>query len=392
MCDVIAALKLSNESDESGSRFRSTSPTNENSEGNQNDADGDWMDELNDEDDSAGEDSDDEGLNSKLCTFTQTQKEFMNQHWYHCHTCKMIDGVGVCTICAKVCHASHDVTYSKHGSFFCDCGAKEDGSCLALVKRTSNILEQERPSMTSASNVGYEPMLTSSLRRRPSSPGLTNVQAEDSPKQNDKEVSRTKLAMKLNGWKEVLLDEISHSGVSSNLLDILNDLVPILSVFGDKNSSSGRSTNLKSALEVLHSMPEKDCQLSDNLMVPTLGSQEGAFENVRMNYSGDQGQTIRQLMNAHMLRRVVMTCLSSGKRQHLAVAHEKGKLTVLQLSALLKQADSSQKKLTLTRLASAPVPFTVLSIVSNSANEDYLAVTGLKDCHVLTFTSSKFYS
>ena len=68
----------------------------------QNDADADWMDEINDEDDSAGEDSDDEGLNSKLCTFTQTQKEFMNQHWYHCHTCKMVDGVGVCTVCAKV--------------------------------------------------------------------------------------------------------------------------------------------------------------------------------------------------------------------------------------------------------------------------------------------------
>jgi hypothetical protein len=40
----------------------------------------------------------------------------------------MVDGVGVCTICARVCHAGHDVTYSKHGSFFCDCGAKEDGS------------------------------------------------------------------------------------------------------------------------------------------------------------------------------------------------------------------------------------------------------------------------
>ena len=64
------------------------------------------MDEINDEDDSAGEDSDDEGLNSKLCTFTQTQKEFMNQHWYHCHTCKMVDGVGVCTVCAKVMNTS----------------------------------------------------------------------------------------------------------------------------------------------------------------------------------------------------------------------------------------------------------------------------------------------
>lgn len=44
----------------------------------------------------------------------------------------MIDGVGVCTICAKVCHKDHDVTYAKFGSFFCDCGAKEDGSCQVM--------------------------------------------------------------------------------------------------------------------------------------------------------------------------------------------------------------------------------------------------------------------
>jgi E3 ubiquitin-protein ligase UBR4 len=65
--------------------------------------------------------------------------------------------------------------------------------------------------------------------------------------------------------------------------------------------------------------------------VPTLGSQEGAFENVRMNYSGDQGQTIRQLISAHVLRRVAMCVLSSphGRRQHLAVSHEKGKVCMI---------------------------------------------------------------
>ena len=41
----------------------------------------------------------------------------------------------------------------------------------------------------------------------------------------------------------------------------------------------------------------------------TLGSQEGAFENVRMNYTGDQGQQIRQLITNHVLRRVAMCCL-----------------------------------------------------------------------------------
>lgn len=62
--------------------------------------------------------------------------------------------------------------------------------------------------------------------------------------------------------------------------------------------------------------------------VPTLGSQEGAFENVRMTFSGEQGQTIRQLIGAHVLRRVAMCCLASpkGRRQHLAVSHEKGKV------------------------------------------------------------------
>ncbi|KAJ8734252.1 hypothetical protein PYW07_014803 [Mythimna separata] len=94
-------------------------------------------------------------------------------------------------------------------------------------------------------------------------------------------------------------------------------------------------------------------------------------------------------MSAHKLRRVAMCCLASpqGRRQHLAVSHEKGKITVLQLSALLKQADSSKHKLTLTRLSSAPIPFMVLSLSGNPWNEDLLAVCGLKECHVLTFNS-----
>ena len=50
----------------------------------------------------------------------------------------MVEGVGCCSICARVCHRDCDVTYSKHGSFFCDCGAREDGSCGALTVRNSS--------------------------------------------------------------------------------------------------------------------------------------------------------------------------------------------------------------------------------------------------------------
>lgn len=125
-------------------------------------------------------------------------------------------------------------------------------------------------------------------------------------------------------------------------------------------------------------------------MFATLGSQEGAFENVRMNYSGDQGQTIKHLISSGVVRRVAFCCLSSphGRRQQLAVSYEKGKVTILQLSALLKQADASKRKLTLTQLSSAPIACTVLSLAANPCNEDCLAVCGLKECHVLTFSSS----
>ena len=160
----------------------------------------------------------------------------------------------------------------------------------------------------------------------------------------------------------------------------------------------GSAAKASQYLKDLHTMTKR-VDTVDNLMTPTLGSQEGAFENVRMNYGGEQGQQIRQLISAHMLRRVAMCVMASppsnggggsstNRRQHLAVSHEKGKITILQLSALLRQADSSKKKLTLTRLHSAPVPFTALSIASNPCSDDVLAVSGLKDCHVLVFNSS----
>ena len=69
-------------------------------------------------------------------------------------------------------------------------------------------------------------------------------------------------------------------------------------------------SRLRTAILNLH-QEEKTFDLSERLLLPTLGSQEGAFENVKMNFIGDQGQTIRQLLNAHMIRRGIMCCLNS---------------------------------------------------------------------------------
>ncbi|XP_012287187.1 E3 ubiquitin-protein ligase UBR4 isoform X2 [Orussus abietinus] len=353
--------------------------------------DSDWVDEVaHEDDDSAAEDSDEDSLCNKLCTFTITQKEFMSQHWYHCHTCNMVDGVGVCTVCARVCHRGHDVTYAKYGNFFCDCGAKDDGSCQAMTKRSPQSSEHQMSSGAPYNAAGTSSdnnmLLTSSLRRRASSPVHFHDKNERNGRDKQKQAA---LAKQLEGSKNWVLSQLWSSALVSSLVELTRTLIPAVKASCQKNSPVGCHARAQMALRQLHNL-DKKFEHTDQLMLPTLGSQEGAFENVRMNYSGEQGQTIRQLLSAHMIRRVAMCCLSSphGKRQHLAVSHEKGKITVLQLSALLKQADSSKRKLTLTRLASAPIPFTVLSITGNQWNEDFLAVCGLKDCHVLTFNSS----
>ena len=385
---MIAAIKLHNEK----GLNRSTSPSDGDPLSAEND--GDWVDDMNDDDDSGAEDSDDDCIDNRLCTFASTQKEFTNQHWYHCHTCKMVDRYGVCSVCARVCHADHDVTYSKHGSFFCDCGAKEDGACSALVKRTSGAsgtMREDRRTPPSSTSTALSNTPYSNDNTRNTSPLNSAGQTDkNASAKEDYFVKLRQISRRLEPWANDVLEDVKSSDAISDVLDLLKSLLPVVETLGHKYSAAGRLAELQESLAQLHIL-EKTCDLSEQLMLPTLGSQEGAFENVRMNYTGDQGQTIRHLLTSHIVRRVVMCCLASGpggKRQHLVVAHEKGKILVLQLSALLKQADSSQKKLTLSRLASAPVPFTVLSVVSNQCTEEYLAVNGLKDCHVLTFSNN----
>ncbi|KAJ2946624.1 hypothetical protein O0L34_g12681 [Tuta absoluta] len=335
----------------------------------------DYTDEQQDDDDTSADDSDEDAmLQYKLCTFTVTQREFMNQHWYHCHTCKMVDGVGVCTVCARVCHRGHDVSYAKFGNFFCDCGAKPDSSCQALVKRSVTL-----GGARGAAGGNEDTPPAPSLRRRPSSPTPPALLAPP---------RRPLLASNIQGCKPFLLAYPGWGVCMERIRALLAALAGGVRAACSRGAAVGAHIRAQRALAQLH-LGEKKFTHTDTLMLPTLGSQEGAFENVRMSYTGENGQTIRQLMSAHKLRRVAMCCLASphGRRQHLAVSHEKGKITVLQLSALLKQADSSKHKLTLTRLSSAPIPFTVLSLSGNPWNEDLLAVCGLKECHVLTFNS-----
>ena len=72
------------------------------------------------------------------------------------------------------------MTYAKFGAFFCDCGAKDDGTCEALVRRLAAAPEADEGA--EARHVGggvggalahrtpVETSLAAAFRRRPSSP------------------------------------------------------------------------------------------------------------------------------------------------------------------------------------------------------------------------------
>lgn len=355
----------------------------------------DWVDDgpsfclgEDDNEESSVDESDDESLCNKLCTFAVTQREFMQQHWYHCHTCNMTDKAGVCSICSKVCHKDHDVTYAKYGAFFCDCAGRENSTCMALVKRAPEAHNDELDHKISCQDENSD-LRTANARDRPSRDSCCN----DDLQAAGVDTRRALIAIRqsaeyLEPQKDKITAILSQSNLDEVVLRLLDSLIPAFYRFAHDESHLGRSHRAREALDNLHTM-DKTFVMTESLMQPTLGSQEGALENVRVNYVGEHASMIKQLINSCTLRRIAMTSLASplGKRQHLVVCHEKGKLTLLQLNAFLRQADSSKRKLTLTRLAYAPVPFSVISIIANPFNEDVLAVCGLKDCHVLRFNT-----
>lgn len=217
---------------------------------------------------------------------------------------------------------------------------------------------------------------------------LTNKSSDNTVELLKKLISQ----IRLNKPKQIenLRNQITECVRSKNLIKLIRNfleisLIPKAKQTYDCSLVKSNSSLARDELNKLRNNFNLSIEL-EQLFQVTLGSQEGAFENVRLTYTGDHGQTIRQLIQTHSLRRVSMCLISSKKRKHLIVTHEKGKsshLTILQLNALLKQDSNKRNKLTLTKLNTIPVPFTIISVVSNQSNENYISLTGLKDCYVM---------
>lgn len=345
------------------------------------------------EEESAADESDDESaLDNKLCTFAVTQKEFMNQHWYHCHTCGMIDGEGACTVCAKVCHKGHDLSYSKFGSFFCDCGAR--GGCLALTKRTKpkpNVekIGDSKKYKSSKANQKF-------LRKRKrldseSSSTLTDHSATTVVAQK----STTVLGSYLNSvesykteFKTALTDE--KAVLLSHTHEIVEHLLPIVGRISSRCTALGFTQRMFNDMNIFH-QSSKTYETTENLTNSAQSTYENALENMKLALTGDTGQTIKHLISNHVIQRTSLLSLKfdEQRRHFFLAAHDRCKISTFSLTPVVKSADG---KKSLVKVASETLPFTILSITSNALAPEYVAVCGFKELHVLVFGSSGMVS
>ena len=101
--------------------------------------------------------------------------------------------------------------------------------------------------------------------------------------------------------------------LSTNCLNARKDLFKLRAA-KEENNTELSSPSEENAIVVVEPVTRQATikMEQQQLFVVTLGSQEGAFENVRMTYAGDHGQQIKQLIQSHLLRRTSMCCLAPG--------------------------------------------------------------------------------
>jgi E3 ubiquitin-protein ligase UBR4 len=94
---------------------------------------------------------------------------------------------------------------------------------------------------------------------------------------------------------ELLQVTVGSSEIPAVVVDNLNSLLPSIKPASKRLSPVGSVQRARRTLHQLHHDSET-IVASKSLMILTLVSQEGTFENVRMSFTGDRGQTIKQLL------------------------------------------------------------------------------------------------
>ena len=320
--------------------------------------------DKDEEDDSNSE----RALASKVCTFTSSGSNFMEQHWYFCYTCDLTVSKGCCSVCAKVCHRDHRVVYSRSSRFFCDCGAGgvrgSNCQCLKPRKFTGSNSAPVRGSVNFQSFLPF----TEDGDQLPDSDSDLD---EDGCTDVDNSVSLS-ISRELQDGMPVLLEELDVEG---QVLELCSSLLPSIVSKRDSNLSQDKKIILG-----------KDKVLSYGVDILQLKKayKSGSLDlKIKADYSN-----AKELKSHLSSGSLVKSLLSVSIRGRLAVG-EGDKVAIFDVGHLIGQATIAPvtaDKTNVKPLSKNVVRFEIVHLVFNPVVENYLAVAGFEDCQVLTLS------
>lgn len=305
-------------------------------------------------------------LASKVCTFTSSGSNFMEQHWYFCYTCDLTVSKGCCSVCAKVCHRGHRVVYSRSSRFFCDCGAGgvRGSNCQCLKPRK----------FTGSSNA---PVRSTNAFQSFLPFPEDGDQLPDSDSDFEEDFcSDVDNSLKLSIPKEIqdgiplLLEELD---IESRVLNLCTSLMP--SIVNRRDSD-----HLKDKKIMLGE--DKVLSYGVDLLQLKKAYKSGSLDlKIKVDYSN-----AKELKSHLASGSLVKSLLSVSQRGRLAVG-EGDKVAIFDVGQLIGQATSAPvtaDKTNVKPLSKNVVRFEIVHLAFNPVVENYLVVSGYEDCQVLT--------
>lgn len=306
-------------------------------------------------------------LASKVCTFTSSGSNFMEQHWYFCYTCDLTVSKGCCSICAKVCHRGHRVVYSRSSRFFCDCGAGgvRGSSCQCLKPRKFS----GSNSVPTQSTSNFQPFLPLADDGDPVADSDSDLDDELCSVDIDNSLKHS-IPKEIQDGLPVMLESLN---VEDRVLELCNRLLPMV--------ISQREANLSKDKEVLLG-DDKLLSYSVDLFQLKKAYKSGSFDlKIKADYPNS-----RELKSHLASGSLTKSLLSISVRGRLA-AGEGDKVTIFDVGQLIGQptvAPVTADKTNVKPLSKNILRFEIINLLFNPVTENYLAVSGYEDCQVLT--------
>ncbi|KAF2077723.1 hypothetical protein CYY_000970 [Polysphondylium violaceum] len=338
------------------------------------------VDNANSTNANVDEEDEEKKLASKLCTYSVTKNDYIDQHWYFCFTCGLKFSEGCCSVCVKVCHKGHQVSYSRFSRFFCDCGAGAARPCKALKPRQYQppAASAKKNTAASAGSNKVVPMEITTPTPTPKSTAPADQQTGNTAKNND-----YFLNIPNQKDKQELYNEIIQS--NPNIIAKLSELFPTFidmykNILNNPNKKPKKQDNKQNIFNETSAgtVANPEIVSSFDMLVQKKTTKYGAFD-VKLKLEGSDGNLLKTLIaNGPLQRRA----LASNSRGVLAIA-ENDTVSLINFSKLLDD-ESTIDKSSFKVLSKSSVGFPIIGLVFNPANEKYLAVVGMRECKILT--------